>query len=434
MRQKSLWVIAIGGCTVLLAAAYISPDHLGFNSLLSAQAYRRGVALDEKHDLANAISEYSLAIARDPNMAEAFNARAVARRRTGDFDGAVADLNEVIRLRPNDSAGYFNRAVTYQLAWNDDAALRDFDESITRASAFLKELERQRGAKLDYVRRTIEIEARARLIDARLAHGKLAAQSGDHSRALKDFEEAAASTNTLGRTSGKLEHARVRVLQRDYETAKSEIEGFLAAEPDNAGGLMLRGFMLLFHDRLPGAAAEDFEKALNLGFKYQETRGMMAAADPGLFGTSSWLAYGVLFRPDIYYLVAWQHVARRRSGQETELDLDANLRRLATALGGADMLTGAVSAKKLRESLVEWPGPVLQVFSGQMSEEQLLSAAGNAPNEIVRQRRVCDARFYGALYKPLSPPDLHAAMQDTVRACPQGALEAVAAELEHDAP
>ena len=47
-----------------------------------------------------AISDFSDAIVLDPNLAEAWHERAIARYKSGDAVGAIGDLHETLRLEP----------------------------------------------------------------------------------------------------------------------------------------------------------------------------------------------------------------------------------------------------------------------------------------------------------------------------------------------
>ena len=68
----------------------------------------RAVDTDEK------LRCYTEAIYRDPDLAEAYYNRGVARHAKGDLDAALLDYNEAMRLKPDDAVAYFNRGAVRQ--------------------------------------------------------------------------------------------------------------------------------------------------------------------------------------------------------------------------------------------------------------------------------------------------------------------------------
>jgi tetratricopeptide (TPR) repeat protein len=48
----------------------------------------------------------------NPNYAEAYYNRGVARRALGDKQGAVAEYNQALRINPNYAEAYYNRGET----------------------------------------------------------------------------------------------------------------------------------------------------------------------------------------------------------------------------------------------------------------------------------------------------------------------------------
>ena len=60
--------------------------------------YSRGLAYEAKHEFDRAIIDFSEAIRRDPEHAEAYCYRGVAYRNKGEFDKAIADFTEAINL------------------------------------------------------------------------------------------------------------------------------------------------------------------------------------------------------------------------------------------------------------------------------------------------------------------------------------------------
>src|SRR5665213_1174803 len=66
-------------------------------------------------DLDKAISLYSDAIKRNPDDANALEARGNAYMQEKHFDQAISDYSQVIRLKPHYTTAYLNRATAYRL-------------------------------------------------------------------------------------------------------------------------------------------------------------------------------------------------------------------------------------------------------------------------------------------------------------------------------
>jgi tetratricopeptide (TPR) repeat protein len=431
-RARSKIVVAAIAASLALAA-YLTPGHFGLSRWMAQNALRRGHALQSKGDLAGAVIEFDRSISFDPEFADARNARGDARRRLGQLDKAVEDFGEVIRLKSDDSAGYYNRAVTFEVIGQPRAALADFEQSIQRMRTRLGGLQESQKGRFDVSVRTQIIETREELDEALLADGRLATDLGDYTRALRDFEEAAASPNTLGKTAGALGRARVHALEGKLEPAFTEIEEFVQGDPDNAGGLMLRGFLLLFHKRDANRAAADFARAVEKGLEYRKYRGMLDASDPKIFGRASWLGFGAPFYPDAYYLVIWQHLAHERLGAADVGELRRDVTRFAGVLYGEDALTGKPLPNSLRTTLVTWPGPILAMLLGESAPERVETVAGEQGGKN-QARMLCDAQFYIGLFKLRSSIDeAQSRLKSAAEHCPPIALERVAARLELEA-
>ena len=84
---------------------------------------------------------YGEAIRLQPDYADAFNNRGLARSEKGDLEGALRDFNKAVRLKPDDAVGLSNRGATRQAKGDLEGALRDFNKAIRLepnfATAFL---------------------------------------------------------------------------------------------------------------------------------------------------------------------------------------------------------------------------------------------------------------------------------------------------------
>jgi tetratricopeptide (TPR) repeat protein len=91
-----------------------------------------------------AISDYSAAIRLDPDLAIAYNNRAIAKIQIRDYRGALLDYSQVIRIEPDKAIAYNNRAVLRQQLGDCRGAVSDL---VLAAKLF-----RQQGNTSDYER------------------------------------------------------------------------------------------------------------------------------------------------------------------------------------------------------------------------------------------------------------------------------------------
>jgi Flp pilus assembly protein TadD len=77
------------------------------------EPYRRGVEFNKKGEYAQAIEQYTRAIALKKDSAELYFVRGRAYRQNGQFDQAIADLSKAIALKPAYGEAYNNRGVAY---------------------------------------------------------------------------------------------------------------------------------------------------------------------------------------------------------------------------------------------------------------------------------------------------------------------------------
>jgi tetratricopeptide (TPR) repeat protein len=388
-------VLAIAGTVfaiILAVAFYYSPMHFGLDRIRAQWAFDAGAARDKDKSFALAIERYTEAIALNPELTQAYNNRALDRRRTGDLDGAIADYGEVIRRWPDAETGYYNRALVWRMKGDDDAALSDFAAAISRGRAQLQRLQQNHDGE-KFARLRGILQAQEYLRDAYLAHARLHVENGHYGQAIASLDDAIAVAGDAWPTEAYFERARVLLLHGQFAAAAAEFDRFAAKDVGyTSGALMYRGFLALFQANDPKAAAEHFKRALQEGV-YQ------IGTLRGLLDGGAWLSNGVPLVPNVHHLILWQHVARERLGQGDREELNENLKQLAGKLGYSSS-----SSESLAKSRTSWPGPVIDMVLRTRTPEAVRAAAEASTDPKVRRRQVCDADFYTGLLRLKAAP------------------------------
>jgi tetratricopeptide (TPR) repeat protein len=380
MTERRFWLFGAVAVPVFLAGMYFSPGHFGWTNHDAKNLFNEGVIRDGRGEIGAAVAYYDRAIRGNPDLLEAYNNRAIDRRKQGNPEDAIADYAEIIRRGAGVNAGGLLEQ-------------SQVEQTVNRARL-----------------------ARASLLLDRNALDDAAA---DYSALLHTTDKVAGMVNLI----------RIEVLKGNFEAAVSRLDAYEGPAP--AGGFY-SGFLALFHDNDPPRAAAIFQKALTEGFKYRDTRAMLDRAfprggDPGL-----WLSYDLPFTPAIYQMLVWQHVARQRAGDDDGSEFQDNLRQLGDApRRRPHLLLHALSAEDITAARVEWPGPVIDLFLGLKTPEQLDALAAAAADAVTAARRKCDVDFYsGLLALNTKAPEARALLERAAANCPANALESVAAKLE----
>jgi Tfp pilus assembly protein PilF len=108
------------------------PEHTQPAALaMAAQInFQQGMNYVKSRDWVPAISEFSVAIKKDPNYAVAYANRAIAYMQTGKLNKAQADLSEAVRLAPKDPFAHYNLAALYSRQNQMDLALDELDSAL----------------------------------------------------------------------------------------------------------------------------------------------------------------------------------------------------------------------------------------------------------------------------------------------------------------
>jgi tetratricopeptide (TPR) repeat protein len=249
-----------------------------------------GVSKYEQKRYADALSDFSQALAVDPRSPEAYRRRAMAKRELDDYAGAVSDFSKAIELAPQNSQAFAGRG---------QARERSGDLG---------------GAKSDY---SIAIELNPRYENAL------------HYRTL------------------------VELRQKDFVAAKADCERLIALNPNSAPAHANRGMAEEQVGDLRSALA-DYERATALspsdafaraGAARVQARlsGQPAGVPTAPRGTSSW---GTVYQPnshgDAFEGGAWCNARNGSDWLQRTFDGVYEIREIAVGKAGSDVSTDGV--------------------------------------------------------------------------------------------
>ncbi len=76
-----------------------------------------------------AITDYTQAIAINPNDANAYYMRGISRRDLKDYQGAISDYSKAIEIYPEDAFAYRNRGIAKELVGDLKGACADWKKA-----------------------------------------------------------------------------------------------------------------------------------------------------------------------------------------------------------------------------------------------------------------------------------------------------------------
>jgi lipoprotein NlpI len=331
--------LRISACTAVIQSGKENSKKLAiaFNS--------RGAAYVEKGDYDRAMEDLDEAIRLNPNFAGAFSNRAAAYARKDDYDHAIEDLDEATRLNPSFALAFMNRGAAYYEKGDYDRAIEDLDEAIQlnpidsrafdrRGSAYAKEDDYDRAMK-DFEQAIRLNPNDAHVFDSRaLAY----AHKGDYDPAMKDFEQAIRLNPKYALAF--YDRGRAYLSQADYDHAIEDFDQAVRLEPKSSARLRGRGIARVC-----------------LG-QFQPSEGDLALA--------------LQLKPADAYSAIWLYLARTHAGE-----------------GAKEELVKDAAGLKLED----WPGPVVELYLGQISRDDLLDKASSGGTSKEKEQ-VCEADFF----------------------------------------
>ena len=157
--------------------------------------FLRGVAKFNLDDLLGADTDFSAAIVKNPVFTTAYIYRALTRTRMGNYDDALQDFREAIDLRPDLPDAYYSRGYTRLQNKQYKEAIEDFDKFIFQenkvADAYIG-----RGAAYLYLKDTVRalenfdqaIRTNRENPNGYYQRGTLLLQKEEYARAEADFD------------------------------------------------------------------------------------------------------------------------------------------------------------------------------------------------------------------------------------------------------
>jgi tetratricopeptide (TPR) repeat protein len=225
------------------------------------------LGLDRLEDALGAADE---AVKRDPQLADAFEARARVWLRMRDKERAAADYARAADLmKPREAREFLDRSILYELAGNADKALADTDRALELAPRLAAAF-RQRGSvyrgKNDRARAVAEYKHALAVLAPRRAadyfdRGWLYNELGDYDHAVADLEQALSLGLRSGELHGELAHAYRN--HKDYAKAAPHLDEALRLLPADASLYGERGALSFARSRYQDAI-KDYTELLTL--------------------------------------------------------------------------------------------------------------------------------------------------------------------------
>src|ERR1022692_1591202 len=197
------------------------------------------------------------------------------------------------------------------------------------------------------------------------------------------------------------------LVKGDYDKAIQDYNQAISRDPKSARALAGRGAAYLDrgdYDR----AIQDFNEALRLNPK--TGRAVMNRGIANMYAghfpeAQQDLIQNLQLDPKDPYRAMWLYLARAKAGTDGKAELKTNA-------SGLD--------------LSKWPGPVIQLYLGQSTPEDVLHATGSDGDQK------CEYSFYAGEYRALrgERPEALALFRTASEGCPKDFIEYVPAVIE----
>ena len=206
-----------------------------FPELANINSARGKFVMNFMGDNPGALSEFSIALQKDPLLIDALLGRAFVYTKLGNFQDAITDYTTLLGVNDKIKEGWLNRGTAYTNLGQHEQAITDYS----------KALEIDEKQYLAYVNRAISYNALQ-----------------DYSNAEKDLTQAA----KLQGKNPDIYSKRAQVYQRmkEFDKAIMDLSRVLQLQPNNAQAFLVRGSILIETGRVENGC-KDLQKALELG-------------------------------------------------------------------------------------------------------------------------------------------------------------------------
>jgi tetratricopeptide (TPR) repeat protein len=334
------------------------------------------------------ISSCTAALAARTDYAEAtrraYYNRGTAYFANGDLEAAVADFSQAVQLFPNDAQAYQARAAAYQRRRDFDLAIADDTRVIEinpksstgyayytyyayahRADVYADEGNFDRS--IADSSKAIEIDPKLKFAYCIRGHAYVA--KGEVEPAIADFNQAIQlASDYEAAYDGR---ARAYRLKGDLDLAMADADQVIRLDPKDAQAYRARA-VIYWQSGSLSKSLTDLDEAARLD-------------------------------PKSAYVALWREIVARRNNQPS---------RFAEAAIQLDM--------------TKWPAPIVNLFLGVATPEQVRAAAENDPQK--RKSQVCETNFFTAELALLhgSREDATRLLEQAMADCPKNS----AADIE----
>jgi tetratricopeptide (TPR) repeat protein len=261
MLKSSLILAARLGILGTSALAFLSPSVMPVfaqaqRPVVVSQAdaegyFQRGLAAYKAQDWQGAISNFTLAIRRNPKGDNSYALRGLARLNLQDYQGAISDFNQALAINPKNEYAYLGRGGPRAMLGELQGAMVDLNQAIrlTPSSDIVS------------------------LANAYAARGNLKSIMGDFQGGLADVNRAIQLNPNQARVKSFAYAVRgsIHYLLGEHQEALTDGRQAIRLDPTLSNGYYSRG-LAQFGLRNDTAARADFNEALRLlpidGFSY----------------------------------------------------------------------------------------------------------------------------------------------------------------------
>ena len=194
--------------------------------------YIKANEMAKRGEYEKAVKTYDRAIALDPDFADAYYNRGVAKVRLKEFQEAIKDFDKAIELKPDDIFCYLNRGVAKDQIKEFREAIKDFDEAIDLDPEYPYSYVNRGIAKAKLGEHKEAVADFDKAIDLKpddaefyFNRGIAKAKLGEHKEAVADFDKAIAlkpDDATFYSNRGKSNKELGNTKQSEEDFAKAE--------------------------------------------------------------------------------------------------------------------------------------------------------------------------------------------------------------------